>query len=290
MTHLLGLRRLTKRFPAFTLGPLDFAVPAGSITGLVGANGAGKSTLMKLLLGLLPADGGAVTLFGRTCTGAEPELKARLGFVLDPPGPPRHLTPLELGTLVKPFYPRWDAARFRSLGQRFELPMKTTFQKLSQGERMKTLLALALSHDAELLLLDEPTSGLDPLARRDVLDLLLEVVQDEGRAVLFSTHIVSDLERVADQVAFLKDGQLILAGAKDDLLDAWRLVKGGPELLGTPAAARAAGGRRCEGRVELLCPAEDARALAAPEAVLSERPTLEDLAFFHGRPLETLPC
>jgi len=95
---------------------------------------------------------------------------------------------------------------------------------------------------------------------------------------------------VTDQVAFLKDGRMILAGAKDDLLDAWRLVKGGPELLDSPAAARAAGGRRCEGRVELLCPAEDARALATPEAVLSERPTLEDLAFFHGRPLETLPC
>lgn len=290
MPNLLDLRGLTKRYPAFTLGPLDFTVPAGSITGLVGANGAGKSTLMKLLLGLLPADGGAVTLFGRTYTGAEPELKARLGFVMDPPGPPRHLTPLELGTLVKPFYPRWDTARFRSLGQRFELPMKTTFQKLSQGERMKTLLALALSHDAELLLLDEPTSGLDPLARREVLDLLLDVVQDEGRAVLFSTHIVSDLERVADQVAFLKDGRMIMSGAKDDLLDEWRLVKGGPELLNTPAAARAAGGRRCEGRVEILCPAEDARALAVPEAVLSERPTLEDLAFFHGRPLETQPC
>ncbi len=290
MSNLLELRGLTKRYPAFTLEPLDLDLPAGAITGLVGANGAGKSTLMKLLLGLLPADGGTITLFGRSHDLADPALKARIGFVQESPTPYPNLTVKDLGALVGPFYPTWDAKRYRELCERFELPMKRAFYKLSQGTRMKTALALALSHHAELLLLDEPTSGLDPLARREVLDLLLEVIQDEHRAVLFSTHITSDLDRVADHVAFLRAGKLVLQGTKDDLLDTWALVKGGPELLQTPAAARSVGGRRTEYLVELLCRDPEKLRPYLPEDALVERPTLEDLIYFHGRPMEEVLC
>lgn len=287
---MLELHGLIKRHPGFTLGPLDLRLEPGCITGLVGANGAGKSTLMKLILGLTPPDGGSFSLFGSGDAEGRTTARARLGFVQESPTPYPHLTVKELGRLVAPFYPTWDEARFRSLCARFELPMKTVFSKLSQGTRMKAALALALSHGAKLLLLDEPTSGLDPLARRELLDLLLEVVQDEHRAVLFSTHITSDLDRIADRVAFLRDGQLVLEGAKDDLLDAWALVKGGPELLRGPARDRALGGRRSEHLVELLCRDAELLRPQLPAEVLIERPTLEDLFYFHGRDLEESTC
>lgn len=290
MLPILELHGLSKRFPGFTLGPLDFQLEAGGITGLIGTNGAGKSTLMKLLLGLLPPDEGSFRLFGASSPAEQTAARARLGFVQESPTPYPHLTVKELGRLVAPFYPTWNEARFRGLCERFELPGNKVFSKLSQGTRMKAALALALSHDAELLLLDEPTSGLDPLARRELLDLLLEVVQDEHRAVLFSTHITSDLDRVADRVAFLRNGQLALEGTKDDLLDTWALVKGGPELLRGPAMDRAMGGRRTEHLVELLCRDPERLRHSLPQDTLIERPTLEDLFYFHGRALEEIPC
>jgi len=276
---LLDCRALTKTYPAFTLHPLDFQVQPGTITGLVGENGAGKSTLIKLVLGLLAPDGGEIRLFGADARSHGTSLRARIGFVQESPGLWPMLRVPELGRAVGRFYPTWNTARFNELCAHFELPLKTPFQKLSQGTRMKAALALALSHDAELLLLDEPTSGLDPLARRELLDLLLEVIQDERRAVLFSTHITSDLERVADHVAFLKQGRLVLSGAKDDLLDGWALVKGGQELLASPLHRLAAGGERTEYGVTLLCRRTD----APPADTLLEQPRLEDLLYFHGR-------
>lgn len=283
MPDLLECRRLTKAYPAFTLHPLDFRVQPGTITGLVGENGAGKSTLIKLVLGLLRPDGGEIRLLGSDISRGGAELRARIGFVQESPGLWPMLRVPALGRAVGRFYPTWNGARFQELCSQFELPLKTPFQKLSQGTRMKTALALALSHDAELLLLDEPTSGLDPLARRELLDLLLEVIQDEGRAVLFSTHITSDLDRVADHVAFLKQGRLVLSGPKDELLESWTLIKGGEELLEGPLRARAAGGRRSEFCVELLCPTAN---LGAPLESIQEKPRLEDLLYFHGREIE----
>lgn len=289
-TPHLECRGLTKRFGGFTLEPLDLCVQPGAITGLVGANGAGKSTLMKLILGLLPPDDGTLRLFGQPHRPDDPALKARIGFVQESPSPWPNLTVKDLGSLVAPFYPTWEPSRFRALCERFQLPLRKPFRTLSQGTRMKVALTLALSHRAELLLLDEPTSGLDPLARREVLDLLLEVIQDEGRAVLFSTHITSDLDRVADHVAILRRGRLVLEGPKDELLEAWGLVKGGPDLLQGPAAARAMGGRRTDFMVELLCRDPQSLRPQLPEDARVERPSLEDLVYFHGRSLEDLPC
>ncbi len=288
MANLLELRNLSKSHGAFNLRDVDLAVPAGTITGLIGANGAGKSTLLKLVLGLLPLDGGEIRLFGEDARLGGARLRQRIGFVQESPT----LFPLlrvdELGEVVAPFYPRWDRATYRRICDAFELPRKTAFARLSQGSRMKAALALALSHEAELLLLDEPTSGLDPLMRRDLLDLLLEVIQDEGRAVLFSTHITSDLERVADHVAILKAGRLVLAGAKDDLLESWALVRGGEELLEGPLKDRCRGGERTELGLTLLCEGAGSLASLLPDGALQERPSLEDLVYFHDRGKESL--
>lgn len=285
MEDALCIEGLGKRLGAFALDGVALRVPRGTITGLVGANGAGKSTLLKLVLGLLEPDHGSIQLFGEDGLRHGTRLRSRLGFVQEAPTLPGHLRLPELGRFLAPFYPTWDPASFRRLGQRFAVPLTTPFGKLSQGNRMKAALALALAHEPELLLLDEPTSGLDPLARREFLELLLEVVQDERQAVLFSTHLTSDLERVADRVTFLRQGRVALDGAKDALLEAWVLVKGGPELLETPLGRTAQGGQRTELGLELLCPAP---ASPPPPGVLVERPRLEDLLCLFQRPLE--PC
>lgn len=289
MTNLLEIRNLSKTLGAFALRNVDLSVPKGTITGLVGANGAGKSTLLRLVLGLMTPEAGTIRLYGRDALTEGRTLRQRIGFVQESPTLFGHLRVSELGQLVAPFYKTWNEATFRRLCAHFELPSKTPFGKLSQGTRMKTALALALSHEAELLLLDEPTSGLDPLARREVLDLLLEIIQDENRAVLFSTHITSDLERVADHVAFLKEGRLLLAGAKDDLLETWVLVKGGEDLLVGALAARTKGGQRTELGLTLLCEGAATLAPMLPLDALVERPSLEDLVYFHGRTLD-MPC
>ena len=288
MANLLELRNLTKSYGAFALRDVDLEVPSGTITGLVGANGAGKSTLLKMVLGLLPPDAGEIRLFGEDARAGGARLRQRIGFVQESPTLFPLLRVPELGEAVAPFYPRWNRATFRRLCGTFELPMKTAFTKLSQGTRMKVALALALSHEADLLLLDEPTSGLDPLSRREVLDLLLEVIQDEGRAVLFSTHITSDLERVADHVAILKAGRLVLSGTKDELLESWALVKGGEDLLAGPLKDRCRGGERTELGVTLLCEGAGTLAPMLPAGALQERPSLEDLVYFHGREKELL--
>ncbi len=288
MANLLELRKLSKSYGAFALRDVDLEVPSGAITGLVGANGAGKSTLLKMVLGLLPPDAGEIRLFGEDARTAGARLRQRIGFVQESPALFPLLRVAELGEAVAPFYPRWNAATYRRLCGLFELPPRTAFMKLSQGNRMKAALALALSHEADLLLLDEPTSGLDPLSRRELLDLLLEVIQDEGRAVLFSTHITSDLERVADHLAILKQGRLVLSGTKDDLLESWALVKGGEELLAGPLKDRCRGGERTELGLTLLCEGAESLRPLLPAGALQERPSLEDLVYFHGREKEGL--
>jgi len=289
MKNLLEIRHLNKNYGSFALQNVDLDVRSGAITGLVGANGAGKSTLLKLVLGLLPPDSGEIFIFGQDAMCDSIALRQRIGFVQESPTLYSHLPVRELGRMVASFYPAWNEAAFKRLCSLFELPLKTPFSKLSQGTRMKTALALALSHDADLLLLDEPTSGLDPLVRREVLELLLEVIQDENKAVLFSTHITSDLDRVAGHVAILKNGQLVLAGAKDELLESWALVKGGEELFSGPLKDRCRGGQRTELGLTLLCEGAEGIKRLLPSDALLERPSLEDLVYFHGREPEA-PC
>ena len=281
MGNALDIHCLNLKLGRFALRDVSMAMPRGAITGLVGANGAGKSTLMKLLLGLREADSGSIRFFGEDAVLHGPRLRARIGFVQESPTLPNHLRLGELAELAAPFYPSWNASLFNRLSELFEIPRKTAFGKLSQGNRMKAALCLAMAHEPELLLLDEPTSGLDPASRRDFLDLLLEIVQDERRAVLFSTHIVSDLDRVADHLVVLKAGRVGLTGAKDELLEDWHLVKGGEELL--PALnGRVRGGQRTELGLELLVKAGG----SLPSGSVVTRPRLEDLVYFLDRPLE----
>lgn len=208
------LRSVEKRYPGFTLGPVDLTVPAGSIVGLVGENGAGKTTLLKLLTGINPADAGEITLLG----GAPGDLASRadLGVVFEDAYFYESMTAKQIGkSLAGIFGGRWDGEAYRGLLARFGLDAAKTVKTYSRGMRMKLSLATALAHHPHLLVLDEATAGLDPVVRGEMLDLFLDFIQDESRSILISSHITSDLEQVADSIAYLHRGRLLFQEDKD---------------------------------------------------------------------------
>ena len=230
--NALEIRGLTKHYKDFTLGPIDLTLPGGTICGLVGENGAGKSTTMKLILGSCEADGGSVTVLGKDNRSAAFTLtKSDLGVVLDDPGIPQCLTAVQVGNVMGGIYPNWDAAAYAELCRRFALPEKKKFKDYSRGMKMKQGLAVALAHHPKLLLLDEATSGLDPVIRDELIDLLLDFTRDEDHAILVSSHIVSDLEKLCDTIAFLHKGQLLLCEDKDALRDEYALWHGTAQQL-----------------------------------------------------------
>jgi ABC-2 type transport system ATP-binding protein len=231
MEYALEIRNLRKEYPGFTLRDVSFALPPGAIMGLIGPNGAGKTTVIKLILNIVRRTAGEVRVLGLDNLASEAAAKSRTGFVLDESPFIGYLKVGAIGSVIAPFYATWDAGRFRELCREFELPRGRRVNALSRGMKMKLALAVALSHSAGLILLDEPTSGLDPVFRRELLERLSGLIQDGRTSVLFSTHITSDLERVADYITCLKDGELLFSSTRDEILDNWGLVKGGPELF-----------------------------------------------------------
>jgi len=222
----IRIRGLRKRYRGFTLKDIDLDVPRGYVTGLIGPNGAGKTTLIKLVMNLVHRDAGTITVLGLDNVADEVAVKSRIGFIYDEPPFYHNISLRDSARAIAPFYPRWSDARFRQLGRQFGLPLGKRFKTLSHGMKMKFALAIALSHDADLLLMDEPTAGLDLAFRRELLDELTGVLQDEGKSVLFSTHITADLERIADYVTFIRDGAIVFTLPKHELHERWGVVKG----------------------------------------------------------------
>jgi len=206
------------------LGPIDLELPGGTVCGLIGENGAGKSTTIKLILDMIDGDAGTVKLFGQE--GITPLAKADIGVVLGGEGIPTCLTTPQVGKVMAGIYPNWDAAAYADWCRRFDLPEKKRYADYSTGMKMKQCLAVALSHHPKLLLLDEATSGLDPVVRDELIDLLLDFVRDENHAILISSHIVSDLEKLCDTIAFLHKGKLLLCEDKDTLREEYALWHG----------------------------------------------------------------
>ena len=230
MNNALELRGLTKRYPDFTLDGLDLTLPSGCVMGLVGENGAGKSTTIKLLLGLLRPDGGQITILGKDGQ-ADVLTKEDVGVVLDEVGLPECLTAAKTGKVMASLYRRWDAGTFERLIREMDIPRDTEFGKMSRGNKMKLGIAAAMSHGAKLLILDEATSGLDPVVRDRVVDMIADFTRDEDHAVLMSSHIVSDLEKVCDYIAFLHKGKLLLCREKDELLSEYGIIRCAGEQL-----------------------------------------------------------
>ena len=214
--YAIEIKNLVKKFDGFTLGPIDLSIPKGTIVGYIGQNGAGKSTSIKLLLGLLKKDLGEIKILGYDNPNRI-ELKDKIGVVFDDLLVPEEMTLVDLEKFCSRVYSKWDRDFFYQLKKKFNLSEKQAIKSYSRGMRMKLSMAVALSHNAEILILDEATSGLDPIVREEILDFLLDFMQDENHTILISSHILSDLEKVADYIAFINDGKVLFVEAKDEL-------------------------------------------------------------------------
>ncbi len=223
---MLSVRNLSKRYKQFELKDVSFDLEPGYIMGFIGRNGAGKTTTLKSLLNLVHADGGSITMFGKQFKGNELQLKQEIGFMF---GGVSYYPKQKLKTIssvVRRFYSEWDDAVFGRYLKRFDLDAEKRVDQLSSGMQVKFALALALSHNAKLLILDEPTSGLDPVSRDDLLEVFQELIESGERSILYSTQIVSDLEKCADFITYLRNGQVVKSDEKDAFLGSYRIVKG----------------------------------------------------------------
>ncbi len=223
--NAIEIKGLCKTYPSFSLQSLDLMLPSGCIMGLIGENGAGKSTTIKLLLNAIRRDEGEITVLGRDVTKDGVAVKEELGVVLDEVGFPDCVKVKDVDRMMRGIYRNWNSETFFFYIRRLAVPEDTRFKDFSRGMKMKLGIAVALSHDAKLLILDEATSGLDPVVRDDVLDILCEYTRDEGHSVLMSSHIVSDLEKICDYIAFLHKGKRILCKEKDRLKEDYALVR-----------------------------------------------------------------
>lgn len=224
--NALEIKNLCKAFPGFTLDHVNLTLPAGCILGLVGENGAGKSTIIKLILDMLRKDSGSITILGRDNQDNIRLTKEDVGVVMDEVGIPECLNAKQVGNIMKLTFRNWDSAVYDGYLQSLSIPTDKPFKNFSRGNKMKLGIAIALSHDPKLLLLDESTNGLDPVVRDQVVQMLSEFTRDESHAILISTHIVSDLERLCDYIAFLHKGKLLLCEEKDVLLGKYGILHG----------------------------------------------------------------
>lgn len=216
---------LTKKYDNFTLSDVSFNVLKGSIMGFIGQNGAGKTTTIKLLLNIIKRDSGSIKMLGLDNVKDEVSIKERISAVFDELPFHDEFNAKQIGLIMSDIYKSWDSETYNNYLERFSLPSKKKIAKFSKGMKMKLQIAAALSHKAELLIMDEATTGLDPVVRNEILDIFLEYLQDENNSILMSSHITTDLEKVADSVTFIDKGKILLSGYKDDVLESHGVIK-----------------------------------------------------------------
>ncbi len=270
--NALELKNVTKKYPDFCLDGIDLTLPSGCIIGLIGQNGAGKSTTIKLILDMLQLDDGNISVLGMDHHKHAREIKEDVGVVLDEVGIPECLNARQVGKVMQNTYKNWDMARYAELLGRFSLPEKKPFKDFSRGMKMKLGIAIAMSHGAKLLVLDEPTGGLDPVVRDEVVEMFYEFTRDEEHSILISSHIVSDLERLCDYVAFLHRGKLLLCKEKDALLDSYYCVHCTREQLAAIPAGAILHKKETPYGVELVMKRED-----VPQELAHGPITIEEL-------------
>ena len=229
MGSALEIHELTKKYEDFTLDHISFQVPSGSIVGLIGENGAGKTSTINAVLGLIKKDSGEIEILGENADNLSSPVKEEIGVVFDGSNFSEELTPVKLNKVLRDVYSSWDQALFSKLLEQMEVPLFKKIKTFSKGMKMKLSIAVALAHHPRLLILDEATSGLDPVMRDDILDMFLDFVQDEEHSILVSSHITSDLEKVADYIVFIHKGKIIFSKSKDELLENYGIIKCGRE-------------------------------------------------------------
>ncbi|MDR2930205.1 MAG: ABC transporter ATP-binding protein [Propionibacteriaceae bacterium] len=277
---LLDVDALSKSYDTFQLRQVSFTLPAGYIMGFIGRNGAGKTTTIKAMLNLVRPDSGRVSVCGQDWATHEQKLKTMIGLALGPvdyyPKSPLR----RISGVVRQFYPTWDERSYRSYMERFDLDESKTVEHLSAGMRVKYGLALALSHQAKLLILDEPTSGLDPVSRDDLLDVFRELIESGDRSILYSTQITSDLEKCADYITYIRQGQIVASCDKDEFQQAYRLVRGPKTALGPQLVAALIGSKVTELGFTGLIHTEASSTASGCELTV---PTIDDIMIYHER-------
>ena len=225
MKEILRLENVNKKYPSFSLKDVSFAIKPGEIMGFIGRNGAGKTTTLKCIMNLLHYESGSIQAFEKDMTENELENKQRIGFALSELNYYPNRTIKQLMNVTKRFYKNFDEKKFEEVCKVFNLDVNKKLEELSSGMKVKYSVAIALSHKAELLILDEPTSGLDPVSRDEVLDIFREIVKSGERAILFSTHITSDLDKCASNITYIHNGQIVFTGMKKDFINSYLFVK-----------------------------------------------------------------
>lgn len=226
MNKTIEIKNLIKRYDSnFQLGELSLDIPSGEIIGLIGENGAGKTTLIKSILGILQVNKGEIKIFGNDTIKNAAKIKEDIGVVLDNTFFPEILNAKDIDSIMKSIYQSWDSKLYYDYLKNFDIPVDSIIKKLSKGMRKKLEIATALAHHPKLLVLDEPTSGLDPVVRNEVLDIFLKFIEDDEHTILFSTHITSDLEHIADEIIFIDEGKVLLNKSRDDILDNYGILK-----------------------------------------------------------------
>lgn len=277
---MLVVENLCKEYPGFKLQDISFSLPKGYIMGFIGSNGAGKSTTLKAILNLVKPDCGKVVIMGKDMASNEIELKQKIGFMLGPVDYYSKTKIKKIADVFKRFYTEWDETMYKSLIKRFNLDENKMVSELSAGMKVKLGMTFALSHNAELIIMDEPTSGLDPIARDELLDLFHEIVESGERSILFSTHITSDLDKCADYIIFIRNGQLIANSTKDDIIEQHLIIKGKNsdlteelkrEMIGYKTNSFGFTGLILKGKYK------------ADEKLQKEIPNLEDLMIYYNK-------
>jgi len=275
MSSAVEIQGLRKSFRDFTLKDVTFSLPQGYIMGLVGKNGAGKTTTIRLALNMLARDAGAVRVLGLDNIKDEQRIKQDIGVVFDEIFFVDRWRVTDVERAVKGFYSRWSTQVYAGYLKSFGLPAGKRVKELSRGMKLKLMLAVAMSHEARLLILDEPTSGMDPVARDELLGILSAYISDGGKSVLFSTHITSDLEKIADFITLIHDGTVFYTGTKDDLVESYRMVKGGPRDLTDQLRQSLMGLERNSVGFSGLIAASELK--HPPGGIVAEAPSIDDI-------------
>ena len=276
MSNVIEVEGLCKRYDGFAIENLNLSIPQGGIMGFIGANGAGKTTTIYSILNIIPVDAGRIRIFGKDYKKDEQEIKQDIGVVFDEMGYHEIMTPLQISRMMKFIYHNWSETEFAKYLDRFGLPYKKQCGTFSRGMRMKLQIAVALSHEAKLLLMDEPTSGLDPVVRNEMLDIFQEFVEEEDHTILLSSHIIEDLERIADEIAFIDKGRILLADNKDVILEQHAILKGKKQDISKIRSEDMVGVKRSAYGVEILVHDASACRRRYPE-FLCEPASLEDI-------------
>ena len=283
MDPVLEIHNLCKTYDDFSLRNINMSLERGTLTGFIGPNGAGKTTTIKSILNMIQPDDGKITVLGMDSVTHDLEIKSKLGIVLDDGHFYEDLTLRKMKNLIAPMYSTWNDHAYQLYMRKFSLPESKKIKDLSRGMRMKYALVFALSHGADLFILDEPTSGLDPLVRNELIEILKDIVVEDNKTVLMSTHITSDLDKIADYLFFIFDGEIILQGQKDEIKDQHAIVKGDTGALLPDYENHFVGINKSAYGFEGLTDNKAALKKVLPDKTAYEVPTIEDIMLYYIR-------